>query len=115
VPFGPNQVNYKTDLATQAHQRGLVIGLKNDVDQLAALEPVFDFAVNEQCHEYSECGGYSVFTSKDKPVLNAEYASKYVNNTGGARTALCTSAKAANMRTLVLPLLLDGSFRQTCD
>ena len=110
-----NQIDYNTYLATQAHSRNLAVALKNDVDQLTALEPSFDFAINEQCHEYSECGGYTVFTSKNKAVFNAEYASKYVNNTGGARTTMCAAAKAANLRTLVLPLALDGSFRTSCD
>lgn len=110
-----NQIDYNTYLATQAHARNLAVALKNDVDQLSTLEPSFDFAINEQCHEYSECDGYSVFTSKNKPVFNAEYASKYVNNTNGARTTMCAAAKAANLRTLVLPLALDGSFRTSCD
>ena len=110
-----NQLDYNRFLANEAHKRGLAVALKNDVDQVAQLEPSFDFAVNEQCHEYSECGNYTAFTSKNKPVLNAEYASKYTNNTNGARDALCSSAKAANMRTLVLPLSLDGSFRYSCD
>ncbi len=112
---GQDQIDYNIYLATQAHARGLAIALKNNVDQLGALEPYFDFAVNEQCHQYAECGGYSVFTSKNKPVLNVEYASKYVTNTNGARDALCSASKAANLRTLVLPLNLDGSFRHSCD
>ena len=84
-------------------------------DQVAALQPSFDFAVNEQCNEYSECGGYSAFTSANKPVFNAEYASKYAKNTNGARDKLCTASRAANIRTLVLPLDLNGTFRYSCD
>jgi len=112
---GNDQLDYNRYLATSAHALGLAVGLKNDVGQLAALQPAFDFAVNEQCHEYAECDGYSVFTAQDKPVFNAEYQSSYVNNTNGARDALCVAAKAADLRTLVLPLALDGSFRYTCD
>lgn len=110
-----DQLDYNRYLAGQAHQRGLAIGLKNDVDQLAALEPDFDFAVNEQCHEYDECEGYEVFTANGKPVFNAEYRSDYRDNTGGARDAMCAAARAAQLRTLVLPLALDGSFRHSCD
>ena len=110
-----DQLDYNRFLADEAHKRGLAVALKNDVDQLAALEPSFDLAVNEQCHEYAECDGYSAFTSKGKPVLNAEYAATYRNNVGGARDALCASARAANLRTLVLPLALDGSSRDSCD
>jgi len=109
------QLDYNQFLATQAHARGLGVALKNDVDQIATLQPSFDFAINEQCNEYTECGGYSAFTSNNKPVFNAEYASKYANNTNGARDKLCAASKAANIRTLVLPLALDGSFRYSCD
>lgn len=108
------QLDYNRFLASAAHARGLAVGLKNDIDQLTALEPSFDFAINEQCNEYSECGGYSVFTSKNKPVFNAEYASKYRKNKSGARDKLCQAMNAAKIRTLVLPLQLDDSYRYSC-
>lgn len=108
------QLDYNLFLATEAHARDLSIGLKNDIDQLAQLSPHFDFAVNEQCHEYEECSGYTAFTSQGKPVFNAEYAARYRNNTGGARDALCRDSATLNIRTLVLPLKLDGSFRYSC-
>lgn len=109
------QLNYNKYLADAAHGRGLAIALKNDVDQLAQLEPWFDMAVNEQCNQYDECGGYSVFTSKNKPVFNAEYASKYKKNTNGARDKLCTKMTAAKIRTLVLPLDLNDAYRYSCN
>lgn len=108
------QLDYNLFLATEAHARKLAIGLKNDVDQLAQLAPHFDFAVNEQCHQYNECGGYTAFTIQGKPMFNAEYAARYRNNTGGARDALCRDSATLNIRTLVLPLKLDGSFRYSC-
>lgn len=91
------------------------MALKNDLDQIDSLAARFDFAVNEQCHEFDECSAYSAFVASGKPVFNAEYASKYVQNTGGARDLLCRSARAANIRTLVLPLALDNTYRFTCD
>lgn len=109
------QLDYNRFLAREAHARGLAIGLKNDVDQLAALVAHFDFAVNEQCFQYQECKAYRVFTSAGKAVFNAEYASRYRRDTGGARKTLCAAARAAKIRTLVLPLDLDGSWRYTCD
>ena len=42
-------------LADLAHERGLSIGLKNDLDQVADLVDHFDFAINEQCFQYQEC------------------------------------------------------------
>lgn len=109
------QLDYNLFLAREAHARNLAIGLKNDVDQLAQLAPHFDFAVNEQCFQYAECGGYTAFTSLGKPVFNAEYAARYRDNTNGARDALCQDAARLNIRTLVLPLALDNSFRMSCD
>jgi hypothetical protein len=108
------QFDYNKYLANAAHARGLAIALKNDVDQLAALEPWFDMALNEQCNQYNECGGYTAFTSKGKPVFNAEYAAKYKNNTNGARDKLCKAMNAAKIRTLVLPLDLNDAYRYSC-
>ncbi len=108
------QLDYNRYLAAQAHARGLKLGLKNDVDQLAALQPSFDFAVNEQCHQYNECAGYAAFTSVGKPVFNAEYKSKWVNSATD-RATMCAAARAANLRTLVLPLALNDKFRYSCD
>jgi hypothetical protein len=111
---GATQLDYNKYLATQAHNRGLKVALKNDVNQLSALAPSFDFALNEQCHEYSECGGYTVFTNAGKPVFNAEYKKSYVNNPS-TRATMCANARAANLRTLVLPLDLNDAFRYSCD
>ena len=109
------QLDYNRFLATEAHRRGLAIGLKNDLDQVVALQPAFDFAVNEQCHEYGECGDYSPFLDAGKPVLVAEYADRYRTNANGARDAMCVASRAQGVRTLVLPLKLDDSYRFTCD
>lgn len=110
------QLDYNRFLANEAHARGLKVALKNDVAQLKALEPSFDFAVNEECHDpnYNECGGYSVFTSKGKPVFNAEYKAKW-HTDATARAKMCAQAKAANMRTLVLPIDLNDKYRHSCD
>ncbi len=108
------QLDYNRFIADQARARGLAVGLKNDIDQLAALEPSFDFAVNEQCHQYAECSAYAVFTAKGKPVFNAEYASTWATD-AAARAELCASARAAGLRTLVLAEALDDSLRFSCD
>ena len=110
-----DQLDYNTYLAQQAHALGLKVGLKNDIDQLSSLASTFDFAINEQCNVYNECSGYSAFTSLNKPVFNIEYDSAYQNNTSGARDALCTASKAADIRTLVLGLNLDDSYHFSCD
>lgn len=110
-----DQLDFNRFLSHEAHLRGLAIGLKNDIAQLSDLVDSFDFAINEQCHEYAECSAYQSFTSVGKPVLNIEYQSRYVLNTNHALDELCMNARAENLYTLVLPLKLDGSFRLICD
>jgi len=108
------QLDYNRFLASAAHARGLAIALKNNVDQLADLVGDFDMAVNEQCHQYKECGGYAAFISAGKPVFNAEYAKAY-QSAGNERDSLCADTKELGLRTLVLPLKLDDSTRFSCD
>lgn len=109
------QVGYNLFLAHQAHARGLAVGLKNDIAQVGVLAPSFDFAVNEQCHEFNECAGYRAFTTLGKPVLNIEYQDRYVKNTDGARVVLCKASRLEELYTLVLPLSLMGKPRLSCD
>ncbi len=73
-PLGPqDQIRYNTAVAALAHERGLSVALKNDVGQIAQLEPYFDFAINESCFVYDECSGYAPFVDANKAVFNVEY------------------------------------------
>jgi hypothetical protein len=109
-----DQLAFNRFLANAAHERGLSVALKNDLEQIEDLVDYFDFAVNEECFEFEECDVYATFATAGKPVLNAEYASAFVNN-AAARADLCNDARGRNIRTLVLPLDLDDSFRFSCD
>jgi hypothetical protein len=92
-------------LASVAHARGLSVGLKNDTDQVKALEPYFDFAVNEQCMEYDECGSYRPFLRAGKAVFHAEY---------DVTTAeFCRSSRSLGLSSIRKRLNL-GVWRQTC-
>ena len=68
-----NQLEYNRWLAKEAHQRGLSIALKNDLDQIEDLIDYFDLAINEQCFEFEECEKLMHFIKKGKPVLGVEY------------------------------------------
>ncbi len=68
-----DQLAFDRLVARLAHARGLAVGLKNDLDQVVALQPDFDFAVNEQCAEFQECALLSPFVAAHKPVFEAEY------------------------------------------
>lgn len=64
---------YLRALTSAAHERGLAIGLKNATGLIAPLADVVDFAVNEQCVEYGECGAYAPLLARGKAVLHVEY------------------------------------------
>ncbi len=71
------QLLYNTALANLAHAKGLTFALKNDVEQVPELEPYFDYAINEQCQQYGECGAYtSSFIDAGKAVFQVEYKRK---------------------------------------
>jgi len=69
------QLAYNKWTATAAHSRGLAVGLKNDLDQIPLLIDDYDFAVNENCHQYSECHTLLPFLRADKAVFRTEYTS----------------------------------------
>ncbi len=108
-----DQLTYNRMLAREAHRRGLSVGLKNDLEQVAELAASFDFAVNEQCFEYNECDLLTPFVVQGKPVFNIEYRSVYVTD-ASRRQALCTDSLNRQFKTLILPLDLDDSFRLSC-
>ncbi|GAB5509226.1 MAG: endo alpha-1,4 polygalactosaminidase [Hyphomicrobiales bacterium] len=108
------QINFAEFLVAAAHERGLAIGLKNDVGNVPVLAAIYDFAVNEECHALQECEVYRAFTDLGKPVFNAEYEERFVTNQNGARDEVCVTAAQLGLQTLILPLSLDDSFRHAC-
>ncbi len=105
-----DQLDFNRFLATEAHDRGLTIGLKNDLSQIPELVADFDFAVNEQCHEFDECDALQPFIEADKPTFNAEYLDEFVDDPG----PVCADADSLGIATLIMPLALDDEFRISC-
>lgn len=68
-----DQLAFNRFLAQEAHARGLAVGLKNDLDQVADLVGDFDFAINEQCFYYQESKQLKPFVRAGKPVFVIEY------------------------------------------
>ena len=103
-----DQLDFNIWVAQQSHDRGLSVGLKNDVDQLAALEPHFDWALNEECYIYSECTAYSTnFLAQGKAVFHAEYVpADQLSN-------VCAVTKPLGLSTLIKSIDLDA-FQLTC-
>lgn len=109
-----DQLAFNRFLANEAHERGLAVGLKNDGGQAEDLVAYFDFELNEECHQYDECSEYDCFLDAGKPVFNAEYAGT-LSEAQSLAESLCPLALNEDMRTLILPLDLDDSFRISCD
>jgi hypothetical protein len=68
-----DQINFNRWIADQCHLRGLSVGLKNDVDQAAALAPYFDWTLNEEAYQYDEYSPLTAFTNLNKAVFQVEY------------------------------------------
>ncbi len=100
-----DQSTYNRWIADTVHSLGLSVGLKNDVDQVTTLQPSFDWALNEQCFQYSECGAYSAFVGAGKAVFITEYQGKF--------PAYCPSAIASGFSAIEKHLSLDA-WRKAC-
>ncbi|MGW0029811.1 endo alpha-1,4 polygalactosaminidase [Streptomyces sp. NPDC003314] len=68
-----DQLRYNRMIADIAHERGLAVGLKNDLHQIPLLVDHFDFAVNEECAQFDECGLLEPFIAAGKAVFHVEY------------------------------------------
>lgn len=69
------QLAYDRDIAAIVHRHGMSVALKSYADEAGALEPSFDFVVNEQCVQYHECSELLPFVQHDKAVFDIEYTS----------------------------------------
>ena len=99
------QLAYNRAIARLAHDRGLAVGLKNDLDQIPSLVGSFEFAVNEQCAQYSECDALTPFVAASKAAFTVEYS--------GSTAAFCPQARQLKLSTLLKHLALDA-WRQAC-
>jgi hypothetical protein len=100
-----DQLAFNRFLARAAHARGLSIGLKNDLDQAATLEPDFDWALDEQCFQYHECDRLQPFVRARKAVFVAEYELD--------TASFCPQARAAGLMAMRKRTGLDA-WRETC-
>jgi hypothetical protein len=65
---------YNQQIAALAHSFGLSVGLKGNTTEAPDLWPYFDWSLNEQCWEYSECNYLKTsFLDHGKAVFNVEY------------------------------------------
>lgn len=105
-----DQLDFIRFVAREAHARGLGVGLKNDLAQVPQLVGDVDFAVNEECFQYSECAALAPFIQAGKAVLQVEYTS---GNLETKAATICPQANALNFDTLIKHLDLDAP-RRAC-
>ena len=68
------------------------MGLKNGSGIAAAMAKVADWALNEQCNRFHECGDYASFIALNKAVFNVEYT----RPDGMTLAAFCPADNQAN-------------------
>jgi hypothetical protein len=100
-----DQLAFNRMIADLAHDRGMAVGLKNDLEQIPQLVDDVDFAVNEQCAEFDECASLKPFITADKAVFNVEYKLP----TG----RFCPAAKRLRLSSMRKHLSLDA-WRRPC-
>jgi hypothetical protein len=101
-----DQKAWYLEVARQAHRRGLSVGMKNgiqtiDPDTVAA----FDWALNEQCFQYTECARLKPFASAGKAVFQVEYDLE--------PSAFCPQARRLGFSSLLKHRKL-GAWRIAC-
>lgn len=100
-PLTPaHQLTFNRYLAAEAHERGLSVGLKNDLDQVLDLVDDFDWALNEQCWEFAECDLLAPFVARGKAVFGVEYE--------GEPAAFCPPLNALDYSWLKKNIQLDA-------
>jgi len=101
-----DQISYNLWIADQAHNRGLSIALKNDLEQVLDLANNFDFAINEECFQFKECQFLKPFIEQNKAVFHTEYKLELED--------FCPQAKKLQFSSLKLPRDLSGK-REACN
>jgi hypothetical protein len=102
---GMDQLVYNRIIATEAHQRGLAVGLRNDNRQVLDLVAAFDFHVSDQCYTRKDCPELLPFISAGKPVFDVEYTLTVAQ--------FCAMAKTQKISAMKKRPTLD-SFREAC-
>ncbi|MAG96376.1 MAG: endo alpha-1,4 polygalactosaminidase [Rhodospirillaceae bacterium] len=103
-----DQLRFNRWLASEAHKRGLSIGLKNDPDQAVELVGDFDWALTEDCFAEEWCEQMLPFIKLGKTVFAAEYTDMDMTT-----AKFCAKAKAFGISAILKTRELD-SWRRSC-
>jgi hypothetical protein len=121
-----DQIAFNAMVSEEAHARGLAIGLKNgtfgdNITQFVNdMEPLVDFAVNEECMASGKvCSALSVLVKVGKPVFHTEYLNDYsgasTSNYASALNSFCPSTKALGFSSILKDASSSlSAWRQAC-
>eukprot|EP00882_Tetradesmus_deserticola_P021518 GHRQ01023294.1.p1 GENE.GHRQ01023294.1~~GHRQ01023294.1.p1 ORF type:complete len:211 (+),score=51.29 GHRQ01023294.1:823-1455(+) len=101
-------------LSGTARSVGLGVGLKNTLNLIsAATVSLWDFAVNEECYRYNECGLYAPFKQAGKPIFNIEYSTHYSLNSFNSN--VCAKVRTFGTVSIRKELALRARPRNSCN
>lgn len=104
-----DQKAWYLEVARLLHARGLSAGMKNGIETTDAdTAAAFDWNLNEECNQYSECDVLKQFIAAGKAVFQVEYTEN-----GQTTAKFCPTDNAANFDGLLKHLDL-GVWRQAC-
>ncbi len=86
-----DQIRFDRWLSTEAHSRGLSIGLKNSPELIPILQPDFDWALTEDAFQYKWSSAMGDFIKAGKAVFMTEYT-----DTKTSLQAFCPTARSLN-------------------
>ncbi|KAJ6260891.1 hypothetical protein Dda_3552 [Drechslerella dactyloides] len=99
-----DSISYLDFMASEAHERGMSIGLKNGGAIVANVVQFMDFCVQESCVAYNECEPYRTFLEYNSPVFHIEYPEE----SNMAIAEICSPTNGAQgFSTVIKRLSLD--------
>jgi hypothetical protein len=96
-----DQLDFNGFLADEGHARGLSVGLKNDLEQVQQLVAKFDWALNEECVQFDECGMLTPFIQAGKAAFHVEY-------TPTTKADVCPKVSSLKLDSQIKKLELDA-------
>jgi hypothetical protein len=103
-----DQITFNTWLATEARNREMAVGLKNDPGQAGELWPAFDFAIVESCFSEGWCDQMRPFFDRGKAVFAIEYPEAEISF-----EPFCSQAREMQISLIFKHLSLDA-YRVAC-
>ncbi|RYC65959.1 hypothetical protein CHU98_g256 [Xylaria longipes] len=103
-------VDYVKYLADTAHAAGLAYGLKNAGGLVDRVVDDAQWAINEQCAEYTECADWAPFVKAGKPVFHVEYTDDDdATSVSASKLAkACAADGQSGFSTIVKHMTLDN-------